>query len=623
MDALWPDLDPEAAGSNLRKAVHLARRALREGPSDAELIESAAEALALPRDAWVDVEAFQAAAASARRSNDQAAYGKAVSLYGGDLLPDDRYEDWVTLRSDELRSELGALLSEQASLLEARGDLDGAAAALRRALSAEPLEEDLGLRLMRVLALAGRRREALEVYDRVSDALMRELGSQPSVETQQLREEISTRSGLAPELTAELWQRVGGLRMLAGDLVGAATAFESAIENAGTGGTGLLVMHLEAARAYLGLHDVERAEPNLSTAEALNENDGSERVSISVLNANVAWERGDLDAASAFADEALSFAEVRGDPEDLTAAHETVAIVCHYRGAWREGLDEEMERLGRLPDGDSRLGNVFDIHHCIGQYHLYGDGLWERVEGYARETLDRADRLGAVRAQAFAWCLLGESLLLQARFDEAAGCLERSGELHGTLGQRSGALAWQRLAELLVCRGQPDEAAGPLRRASAIATVSPMARHLWGRIYATSALAALADGDPGEAVRGVQAAAAAAARYGDCPTCSALLNPVAAKAYASLDEAEGARWHAEAAAHVARMFGSSAWSAMAASAEGDLKLAEGDSLGARERALVAVDLYERAGQPYWADRARAQARNLSKGRRNAQGTATP
>jgi len=275
------------------------------------------------------------------------------------------------------------------------------------------------------------------------------------------------------------------------------------------------------------------------------------------------------------------------------------------------------ERLGRLPDDDKELAGVFDIHHCIGQYHLYGDGLWEHVEDYARATLDRADRLGAARAQAFAWCLLGESLLLQGRFDEAAGCLERSGELHAALGERSGALPWQRLAELFVSRGMPGEAAAPLRRASAIATISPMAPHMWGRIHATSAFAALEKGDTAEAIRAVRSAATSAVRYGNCPTCSALLNPVAADAFAAVGDAEAARPFMEDAARVAEMFESSAWRAMAVSAEANLKAAEGDSAAAETQFEEAAGMYQQAGQPYWANRTRARAEAVSG---NAGGT---
>src|SRR5438552_5446326 len=60
-------------------------------------------------------------------------------------------------------------------------------------------------------------------------------------------------------------------------------------------------------------------------------------------------------------------------------------------------------------------------------------------------------------------------------------------------------------------------------------------------MHATAVFAAVEQGDSERAVRSVQAAAAAAARYGDCPTCSALLNPVAAEAFALLADPESAR----------------------------------------------------------------------------------
>ncbi|MEX0833105.1 MAG: BTAD domain-containing putative transcriptional regulator [Actinomycetota bacterium] len=604
-DALWPDLDPDSAAANLRKALHHARRNLSEDPElAATLIGGEGEALSLHRDAWVDVGAFEAAAAKARRAANPAAYEEALSLYGGDLLPEDRYEEWAVSRGEELRSDFLALLSEQAGSLEARGELDAAAAVLRRAVSEEPLDEDLVVRLMRVSALAGRRREALDTYDRLAERLDKESETEPAAETQQMREEIASRGGLSPELTKELWERVGDLRMLSGDVTGAATAFESAISMAHPSDPAAAALHRKAAEAYLGAHDIESADPHLSSAAKLD--DPAEKSRVAAVGANAAWEKGDLSAAQELATKALSLAETTGEGTDLAQAHETLAIVCHFQGAWREGLSEEVERLGRLPDGDEQLAGVFDIHHCIGQYHLYGDGLWEHVEDYARETLDRADQLGAVRAQAFAWCLLGESLLLQARFDEAAGCLERSGELHATLGERSGALPWQRLAELFVSRGSPGEAAAPLRRASAIATISPMAPHMWGRIYATSAFGALEKGDPAEAIRSVRAAAAAAVRYGNCPTCSALLNPVAAEAFAAIGDAEGAGPFAEDAARVAEMFDSSAWRAMALSAEANLKASEGDSSGSAGLFREAAGRYEQAGQPYWAERTRAR-----------------
>ena len=415
-----------------------------------------------------------------------------------------------------------------------------------------------------------------------------------------------------------MWERVGDLRMLSGDGAGAVTAFGNAI---GSGGAdrALSRIHRKTADAWLMQHRPGRAAEHLSAAEE-SDADPVEHARLLRSRANCAWESRDIPGAERFARLALEAAVRAGTPEDVAAAHEALAIVSHFKGAWREGLAAELERLASEASGPVHLERILDIHHCIGQYHLYGDGLSESVESYARRILDRAEESGAVRAQAFAWCLLGESLLLHARWEESAGCLERSCDLHAALDSRSGALAWQRLAELAVCSGDPDAAEAYLRRASAIATVSAMACHLWGRIHATRAFAALEMGDPQRAITAVRAAAAASARYGDCPSCSALLNPMAAEAFAQVDDAEGARGYANAAQEVGQMFASAAWRAMAESAAGSLLLCERDADGAGARFARAQELYTRAGQPWWAMRA---ARGTTRERPTSSVGSTP
>ena len=610
MDALWPELDPGAAAANLRKALHHARRAL-DPDEGARLIASVGELLRLPSEGLrVDADAFRTAVAGARRTGDLDEYTQAIDLYGEGLLPEDRYEDWVVARGEELRLELLAVLEELAALLEARGDLDSAARVVRRLVAEEPLQEEGHAWLIRLHALAGRRAEALRQYEQLREALAAGLGTEPSPETQRLYEEVRAKQASEPELSAELWERVGDLRVLSGDAGGAAKAYGSALEAAST--VDAVGLHRKIAGAWLMQHDADRAEPHLVAAEELAA-DAAERGRLACLRANQAWERSELERAQRFAEEALEVAQSHGDPDDVAAAHEALAVVSHLRGDWRRGMELEIERLAADGDRSAQLARVFDIHHCIGQYHLYGDGLADDVEDYARRTLAIAQQAEAVRAQAFAWCLLGESLLLRAHWEEAAGCLERSCELHDSLGTPTAALPWQRLGELAVCRGTPDDADAFLRRASAIATVSPMAKHLWGRIHATAAFASLERGDPETAAGSVRAAAAAAARYGDCPSCSALLNPMAAEAFAGLGDRDGARAHAEAAAGVAGFFDSSAWRAMAQSAAASAAAADGEPVRAAEHFEAAAELYERAGQPYWAERSRTQAGN-------AQGT---
>jgi DNA-binding SARP family transcriptional activator len=605
MDVLWPQLPPAAAAANLRKAVHKARRAL--GSEDGALmITSTGDLLCLAHEGlWVDVDAFRAGVDRARRSGDPNEYERAIELYREGLLPEDRYEQWVIERCEELRLEFVAILEELAAILEARGELDAATRVARKLVAVDPFEERWHAWLMRLHALSGRRGEAVRQYEQFRRLLHSELGSEPSPELQRLYEEVRSNQAAEPELTAELWERVGDLRVLSGDATGAAKAFRSALE-ASPAVDGVVRLHRKIAGAYLMQHEADEAEAHLQAAERLNP-EPAEYGRLACLRANQAWELGDLDAAQRFADEARELAYAHGDAEEAAAAHEALAVVLHLRGEWRQGLQHEIERLAADGDGTAALARVFDIHHCIGQYHLYGDGLWENVEEYARQTLQLAEQAEAVRAQAFAWCLLGESLLLQARWQEAAGCLDRSCELHASLGMRSGALPWQRRAELAVCRGTPGEVEPLLQRASAIATVSAMARHLWGRIHATEALASLERGDAQAAARSVREAASAFARYGDCPSCSALLNPVGAEAFAALGDRENARAYAKSAAVVAEFFDSSAWRAMAESAAGSVATVEGEPERAREHFQTAAALYGRAGQPYWVERSLARA----------------
>jgi DNA-binding SARP family transcriptional activator len=92
---------------------------------------------------WVEVKAFEEAAANARRARDPIACRVAVDLYSGDLLPEDRYEE---------RGECGPTIE-----------------ALQRALSEEPTNEEVHAGPMRLYALSGRQGEALAQYERLQE----------------------------------------------------------------------------------------------------------------------------------------------------------------------------------------------------------------------------------------------------------------------------------------------------------------------------------------------------------------------------------------------------------------------------------------------------------------------
>jgi DNA-binding SARP family transcriptional activator len=194
MEWLWPSLDQEAAANNLHHALHVARRILDPASDSAAsgYLRLRDEQLALCPEGplWVDVEAFEEAAATARHVLDPAAYRAAIDLYAGELFPQDRYEAWAEARRAELRMTYLSLLVELAGLYEQRGQLGEAIEALGRVVAQEPAHEEAHVGLMRLYALWGRRREALGQYERLREALFGELGDEPEAASVRLHEEI-------------------------------------------------------------------------------------------------------------------------------------------------------------------------------------------------------------------------------------------------------------------------------------------------------------------------------------------------------------------------------------------------------------------------------------------------
>src|SRR5215217_5371762 len=168
MYTLWPELGISAASNNLRRTLHTARRTFDLSLGSGYLA-SREESLVLSPESslWVDVDAFEEAARTARRSREPALYRVALDLYSGELLPTDRYEEFA--------------------------DYDSAIEALRRVVSEEPTREEAYAGLMRLYALVGNNGEALTQYGRLEETLSRALGTEPAASSRALREEIVAR----------------------------------------------------------------------------------------------------------------------------------------------------------------------------------------------------------------------------------------------------------------------------------------------------------------------------------------------------------------------------------------------------------------------------------------------
>jgi predicted ATPase/DNA-binding SARP family transcriptional activator/DNA-binding CsgD family transcriptional regulator len=191
IDLLWPHANRRAASNSLRATLHTACKVL-DPAMGSHYLASEGESLVLcpEGDLWVDVDAFEQAAATARGANEPTTYRAALDLYEGDLLPEDRYEEWTEGRREELRQLYLGLLVGLAGLHEERDEHDLAIEALRKATAKESTFEEAQVALMRLHAISGRPERALVQYERLRDALSRGLGTQPAEATRRLRDEI-------------------------------------------------------------------------------------------------------------------------------------------------------------------------------------------------------------------------------------------------------------------------------------------------------------------------------------------------------------------------------------------------------------------------------------------------
>jgi len=205
IDLLWQDLGPEAGSNNFHQALHVARRTISSilpdiGPTDLLPLRKQILTLTPSVDIWIDVEAFEQSTAKLHAGAGPDAFYQTIEIYGGDLLPEDRYEDWTLERRDYLREQYLSVLLRLAGIHEAQREANLAIDILRRVVSIDPLQEEAHASLMRVYALSDRRQQAIRQYERLRDTLERELDTQPDPVLTELHAAIA--AGIYP---AETW----------------------------------------------------------------------------------------------------------------------------------------------------------------------------------------------------------------------------------------------------------------------------------------------------------------------------------------------------------------------------------------------------------------------------------
>ena len=181
----WPEHDATHARAALRKAVH----ALRALVGAETIISRGDEELALAPDrVWIDAVAFRAAVAAER-------HDEAQQLYSGVLLDGVHadapgFEEWLMAERRRCQEDVVVASWALAKQHEAAASLTLATRMARQAARLAETDERTIRNAMRLLARAGDRAGALQVYEEFTGRLRRELDVEPSAETRALAEEL-------------------------------------------------------------------------------------------------------------------------------------------------------------------------------------------------------------------------------------------------------------------------------------------------------------------------------------------------------------------------------------------------------------------------------------------------
>jgi DNA-binding SARP family transcriptional activator len=183
MEAMWPDIKPVAAVNSLNQSVYFLRRVFEPEYAD----DASAGYVRQDSDLiWLDTELIESVSGRcAQLVSEHERTGSvesAVALsyaYTERFALDFSYDEWAGDYRDWLHVSCLRVLEHQVRAFMDSGDFEGGVSMARRALDADPRNEDLEASLLRLLRGYGAHAAAAEQYSRYSTLLKRDLGVDP------------------------------------------------------------------------------------------------------------------------------------------------------------------------------------------------------------------------------------------------------------------------------------------------------------------------------------------------------------------------------------------------------------------------------------------------------------
>ncbi len=201
MDTFWRDAEPNSARNRLNVSMHSLRSSLRS-LTDVPIVLFGDGNYFLNSEirVWIDFEEFELHLQSGHQLEAAGQlpaaiveYEVAASLYQGDFLEEDLYEDWPVLNRERLRVAYLDVLDHLSQIYFSRSQYAACVALCGQILERDNCREDTHCRLMRCYSRLGQQHLALRQYQACAEALFTELEVAPGPATRDLAERIRRR----------------------------------------------------------------------------------------------------------------------------------------------------------------------------------------------------------------------------------------------------------------------------------------------------------------------------------------------------------------------------------------------------------------------------------------------
>lgn len=191
-EMFWPGMDYQFAKSNLHSTMYLVKRLLG---SNFILSTDSGYIFDPNNEVWVDADEFERIIKSAESkdiSDEQRILliEKALSIYKGDFMKENLYEDWVLPHRESYKEMYINALVELSTIYLTVGNISKAIEKAQIAFREDPFNEIACMTMMKAYTRCGKHTEAIKVYKRLCNFLKKELNIEPGGDLSKLYNDI-------------------------------------------------------------------------------------------------------------------------------------------------------------------------------------------------------------------------------------------------------------------------------------------------------------------------------------------------------------------------------------------------------------------------------------------------